>query len=105
VTLVKEAKKENITALEVAKCLLDFDFYAPTIYFPLLIKEAMLIEPTETESKQTLDAMIAAMQKIKDLMQSSPKTIREAPSRLPCKRLDEVKAARDEFLVWQKHKD
>lgn len=102
VTLANEAKKEGITALDVAKCLLDFGFYAPSIYFPLLIKESMLIEPTETESKQTLDAMIAAMQNIKALMQTNPEVIREAPSRLPCKRLDEVKAAREAILVWEK---
>ncbi len=104
VTLAKEAHEKGVSALDVAKSLLDFGFYAPTIYFPSLVKESLLIEPTETESKQTLDAMIVAMQKIKKMMQDSPKEMANAPSRLPCKRLDEVKAARELILTWQQEK-
>jgi glycine dehydrogenase subunit 2 len=101
ITLAKEAKSYQLSAMDVAKRLLDEGFYAPTTYFPLLIPECFLIEPTETESKQTLDAFIDAMQRIWDEMQTTPEIIRSAPSRLPCKRLDEVKAARALDLVWK----
>ncbi len=101
ITLVKEAKQYELSAMDVAKRILDKGFYAPTTYFPLLIPECFLIEPTETESKQTLDAFIVAMQQIMAEIQSAPDKIRSAPSRLACKRLDEVKAARELNLVWK----
>lgn len=101
ITLSKEAKRYEISAMDVAKRILDAGFYAPTTYFPLLIPECFLIEPTETESKQTLDAFIAAMQQIWQEIESSPEKIRSAPSRLACKRLDEVKAARELNLVYK----
>ncbi len=102
ITLAQEAKSYGVTAWDVAKSVLDQGFYAPTTYFPVLIPECLLIEPTETESKQTLDDFIAAMKVIREQMTEHPDKIRSAPSRLPCKRLDEVKAARDLELVWQK---
>jgi glycine dehydrogenase subunit 2 len=104
VTLESEKKKSNVTAMDVAKSLLDEGFYAPTIYFPLLVPECLLIEPTETESKQTLDDFIGAMKKIKQNIIQEPEKLRSAPSRLPCKRLDEVKAARELELVWKSKK-
>lgn len=102
ITLAKEFQTHGINALDVAKRLLDENFYAPTVYFPLLIKECLLIEPTETESKQTLDQWIDAMQKIKDEIRMAPENIKNAPSRLTCKRLDETRAARELDLVWKK---
>lgn len=104
VTLASEAKKYGITAMDVAKSLLDYGFYAPTTYFPLSIPECLLIEPTETESKQTLDQFIEAMKCILESILSEPEKVRAAPSRLPCKRLDDVKAARELDLVWQQKK-
>lgn len=101
VTLAFEAKKYGINAMDVAKSLLDYGFYAPTTYFPLLIPECLLIEPTETESKQTLDQFVTAMKLIREDILHEPEKIRSAPSRLPCKRLDEVRAARELELVWQ----
>ncbi|MGE3319715.1 MAG: aminomethyl-transferring glycine dehydrogenase subunit GcvPB [Candidatus Berkiella sp.] len=101
ITLAKEAKQYEISAMDVAKRILDAGFYAPTTYFPLLIPECFLIEPTETESKQTLDAFIVAMQQIWQEMQTESDKIRSAPSRLACKRLDEVKAARELNLVYK----
>lgn len=101
ITLIDEAKTKKITAMDIAKRILDAGFYAPTTYFPLLIPECLLIEPTETESKQTLDQFIAAMQLIWQEIHQDPDKILSAPSRLPCQRLDEVKAARELELVWQ----
>lgn len=103
ITLSKEAKNLEVTALDVAKAMLDEKIHAPTVYFPLLIPECLLIEPTETESKQTLDFMVDVMQKIWDNMHASPATLREAPKTLPCQRLDEVKAARELDLTWEQN--
>ncbi len=105
VTMRNEAKASQVNAMDVAKSLLDKDFYAPTTYFPTLIPESLLIEPTETESKQTLDKFIEAMAAIKEDINQHPEKVRDAPSRLPCKRLDEVKAARELEVVWQKVDD
>lgn len=101
VTLAAETKSHQVNAMDVAKRLLDYGFYAPTTYFPLLIPECLLIEPTETESKQTLDSFLDAMQKIYQEIQESPEKLRSAPSNLAVKRLDDVKAAREPQLVWQ----
>src|SRR5690606_30281949 len=102
-TLSKQAKTLNVTALDLAKALLDEGIHAPTIYFPLLISECVLIEPTETESKQTLDHMIAAMQKIWNIMHEDPSSLQGAPKTLSCGRLDEVKAARELELIFVGH--
>lgn len=101
VSLAPEQKNLSVSAMDVAKRLLDEGFYAPTTYFPLLIPECLLIEPTETESKQSLDAFVKAMGKIWKEMHQSPELTRKAPRRLACKRLDDVKAARELQLVWQ----
>ena len=86
---------DGIKALDVAKGLLDRDFYAPTIYFPLVVPEAIMVEPTETESKATLDAFAAAIKEIVAQAKESPKALHEAPHGLPVGRLDEVATARD----------
>lgn len=101
VTMQKEAKAHGVSAMDVAKALLDVGFYAPTIYFPTLVPECLLIEPTETESKQAIDFFIQAMTQIKQDIEHNSEKIRNAPSRLPCKRLDEVKAARQLELVYK----
>jgi len=95
ITLKQLKKDTGVTALDVAKRLLDYGFHAPTIYFPLLVPECLLIEPTETEDKQTLDHFVSAMTAILAEAKSTPETLKKAPHTLPIKRLDEVKAARE----------
>jgi glycine dehydrogenase subunit 2 len=94
VTLKQLAKQTGVTARDVAKGLLDKGFHAPTTYFPLLVPECLLIEPTETESKQTLDAFALAMAEILETARQQPEQLREAPVRMPVRRLDDVRAAR-----------
>ena len=85
----------EVTTLDVAKRLLDFGFYAPTIYFPMIVHGAIMIEPTETESKETMDSFIETMIKIKDEANSDPEIVKTAPHTTVVKRLDAVKAARE----------
>lgn len=101
ITLKKEAKELQITALDVAKRLLDYDFHAPTMYFPLLVPECLLIEPTETESKEVLDAFADALIQILKEAKTDPEVVRTAPHTLSVSRLDEVKAARELDLVYR----
>ncbi len=101
ISLVQEKKTYGVSALDVGKRLLDFGIHAPTMYFPLMIPECLLIEPTETESKDTLDEFIEVMRQIRQEMQECPEILRTAPHQLPIKRLDEVKAARQPVLVWK----
>lgn len=100
ITLKPITKQYGINALDFAKRLLDYGFHAPTIYFPLLVPECLLIEPTETESKQQLDEFVDAMISILDEAKTNPQLLHDAPSRLPVGRLDEVKAARELNLTW-----
>ncbi|NCD23215.1 MAG: glycine dehydrogenase subunit 2 [Spartobacteria bacterium] len=93
-------KLNGIKTLDVAKRLLDFGFYAPTIYFPLIVHEALMIEPTETESKETLDAFVDALRAIHAEALSDPERVRTAPHELPVKRLDELTAARNPNVAW-----
>ena len=86
--------------MDVAKCLLDKGFHAPTTYFPALVPECLLIEPTETESKQTLDAFADALAEILDLARRDPQRVKGAPWTLPVRRLDDVRAAREPDLAW-----
>jgi glycine dehydrogenase subunit 2 len=101
ITLQREAKELHITALDVAKRLLDYDFHAPTMYFPLLVPECLLIEPTETESKQAVDAFADALIQIMEEAKTNPALLKNAPYNLPVRRLDEVKAARELDLVFK----
>jgi glycine dehydrogenase subunit 2 len=89
----RQAKK-SVRAIDIATALIDRGFHPPTVYFPLTVKEAMMIEPTETESKETLDAFIAAMIGIAELAESDPEAFAEFPATTPVSRLDEVLAAR-----------
>lgn len=101
ITLKNEAKELHITALDVAKRLLDYDFHAPTMYFPLLVPECLLIEPTETEAKEVLDAFADTLIKILEEAKTNPELLKNAPHHLPVRRLDEVKAARELDLVYR----
>jgi len=94
-------KRYGIRALDIAKYLIDKGFYPPTIYFPTVVKEALMIEPTETESKETLDRFISAMIEIANLAKERPQALKDAPKTAPVKRLDEVKAAREPKLRWE----
>lgn len=89
----------EIRALDIAKRLLDFGFHPPTNYFPLIVHEALMIEPTETESKQTLDAFVDALITIAEEARTNPEILKTAPHRTPVGRVDEVKAAKDLILA------
>lgn len=95
ITLNPEKKNYEITAMDFAKRLLDYGFHAPTTYFPLLVPECLLIEPTETESKEELDAFVTVMKTIREEAINKPDLLKNAPHTLPVKRLDDVKAARE----------
>jgi glycine dehydrogenase subunit 2 len=87
-------REHGITALDVAKRLMDYGFHPPTIYFPLIVPEALMVEPTETEAKETLDAFAEAMLAIAREAEESPELLKRAPHGRPVGRLDEVKAAK-----------
>jgi len=93
-------KEHGVQALDIAKALIDAGFHPPTAYFPLIVKDALMIEPTETESKETLDAFAAAMKAIAAKAKTSPDTLRAAPVSTPVSRPDEVKAAKDMDFVY-----
>ena len=88
----------NIHALDIAKRLIDYKFHPPTNYFPLIVHEALMIEPTETENKETLDKFVGAMLKIAQEARETPELLREAPHNAPIRRADELKAAKDLVL-------
>jgi glycine dehydrogenase subunit 2 len=99
----KELKDATgVTAMDIAKRLLDKGFHAPTTYFPMLVPECLLIEPTETESKETLDAFVAAMKEIREEALADAAMVKGAPYTQPVRRLDDVKAARELDLAWKK---
>jgi glycine dehydrogenase subunit 2 len=93
--------EHGVQTLDVAKRLLDHGFYAPTIYFPLVVKGALMIEPTETESKETLDEFVTAMLAIAEEARTDPNRLREAPHTTRVSRLDETRAARRPVLRWR----
>ncbi len=101
VTLKGEAREYDATAMDFAKRLLDFGFHAPTTYFPLLVPECLLIEPTESESREELDGFIDAMVAIREEAAGNIETLKQAPHSQPVRRLDEVRAARELDLVWK----
>ena len=102
ITLSKQAKELGVTAMDFAKRMLDYGYHAPTTYFPLLVPECWLIEPTETESPDELVGFIEAMQKIQQEAEQTPDLVKGAPFTQPVRRLDDVKAARELDLVWAK---
>jgi len=101
VTLRRLKEDTGVTAMDVAKRLLDKGCHAPTTYFPMLVPECLLIEPTETESKDTLDAFVEAMRQILEEAHRDPQLLKTAPHTTPVRRLDEVKAARELDLAWR----
>jgi len=98
----RQKREHDVRTLDIAKRLLDFGFHAPTIYFPLIVDEAMMIEPTETESRETLDHFIDAMIKIAKEAEDHPEVLHDAPHHTPVGRLDETAAARKPILRYTK---
>ena len=98
----KRQKAKGVRTLDIAKRLLDYGFHPPTIYFPLVVDEAIMIEPTETESKETLDAFIDAMKAIAKEADENPEILHTAPHNTPVRRLDETTAARKLDLCWER---
>jgi glycine dehydrogenase subunit 2 len=101
ISFAKEAKELGVSAMDIAKRLLDYGYHAPTTYFPLLIPECFLIEPTETESPDELDGFAEALIKIMEEARTTPEMVRNAPHTMPVRRLDDVRAARELDLVWR----
>src|SRR5213596_3620607 len=100
-------REHGVSALDVAKRLMDYGFHPPTIYFPLIVPEALMIEPTETEAKETLDAFADAMLAIAREAAGQPELLKEAPHVRPIKRLDEVRAAKQPVVRYrfEQHED
>jgi glycine dehydrogenase subunit 2 len=101
VTVAPQKKQSGVTALDFSKSLLDRNIHAPTNYFPLLVPECLLIEPTETEAKETLDEFVAAMADLLKLANENPQAMKDAPVTTPVRRLDDVKAARELDVAWR----
>jgi glycine dehydrogenase subunit 2 len=101
ITLKKEAAELHVSAMDFAKRLLDLGYHAPTTYFPLLVPECLLIEPTESEAKEVLDGFMDALERIREEARTTPEIVTTAPHTLPVKRLDEVRAARQLDLAWK----
>ena len=97
----KKQKGNGVSGLDIAKRLLDYGIHAPTMYFPLIVEEALMIEPTETESKETLDEFVEVMKQIDKEVSEDPDLLKSSPHFLPVTRLDEAKAARQPYLRWQ----
>jgi glycine dehydrogenase subunit 2 len=101
VLTARKAKAQGVTAKDIAKRLIDLGAHPPTIYFPLIVPEALMIEPTETESKASLDGFIAAVGQIVEEIAHDPEVVKTAPHQAPVGRLDEVRAARQLDLRWR----
>jgi glycine dehydrogenase subunit 2 len=100
VTVARQKKENGVTALDFSKSLIDRGIHAPTNYFPLLVPECLLIEPTETEAKETLDEFVEVMGELLVLSRENPQAMKDAPVTLPVRRLDDVKAARELDIAW-----
>lgn len=97
----RRQKAKGVHTVDIAKRLLDYGLHPPTVYFPLIVDEALMIEPTETESKRTLDAFIEAMKEIARDVENDPEILHSAPHNTPVRRMDDVRAARNPDLRWQ----
>jgi glycine dehydrogenase subunit 2 len=93
--------RSGVSTLDIAKRLLDYGYHPPTIYFPLVVSGALMIEPTETETPETLDGFIEAMRAIAQEAKSDPELVKQAPHSTPVRRLDEARAARKPLLRWE----
>jgi len=98
----QKQKDQGVSTLDIAKRLLDFGFHPPTIYFPLIVHEALMVEPTESESKETLDEFIRVLHQIAEEVDTQPDMVKEAPHNTVVARLDETQAARNPVLKWNK---
>lgn len=96
-----DVQAAGVHTIDVAKRLIDYGFHPPTVYFPLIVHESLMIEPTETESVETLDGFVEALLRIADEGRSDPDLLHEAPHNAPVRRLDEVRAAKDLILRWE----
>jgi glycine dehydrogenase subunit 2 len=105
ITLKKEARDFHVSAMDFAKRLLDLGYHAPTTYFPLLVPECLLIEPTESEAKEVLDGFMDALEQIRHEAESNPELLHDAPQTLPVKRLDEVRAAKQLDLAYHNNSE
>ena len=94
-------KSTGVTTMDVAKRLLDYGYHAPTIYFPLLFRESMMIEPTENESKNTIDGFIEALRKIAQEASEMPEIVKKAPHTTPISRVDDVLAAKYPIITYK----
>jgi glycine dehydrogenase subunit 2 len=101
ITLKRQAREQGVTAMDFAKRLLDHGYHAPTTYFPLLVPECLLIEPTETESREELDGFVDALVAIAREAGSDAATLKSAPHTMPVRRLDDVRAARQLDVAWK----
>lgn len=101
----KQKDQHGVSTLDIAKRLLDHGYHPPTIYFPLIVEEAMMIEPTETESRETLDSFVKSMQEIAREAVEEPEVVENAPHTTPVRRLDETRAARQPDVVWEPEED
>ena len=101
VTVAPQKKTSGVTALDFSKALLDYGIHAPTNYFPLLVPECLLIEPTETESKDTLDQFVAVMTELLAKAGADPEALKQAPRATPVRRLDDVKAVKELDVAWR----
>lgn len=99
-TFAREAKELGVNAMDIAKRMLDYGMHSPTTYFPLLVPECFLIEPTETESLEELDRYVDALIAIRQEAETDPEYLKQAPYTTPVRRLDDVKAARELDLTW-----
>ncbi len=97
----RHKEKYGVSTLDIAKMLLDYGVHPPTIYFPLIVHEAIMIEPNETETKETLDRFVDIMKEIDEISRKKPERVQNAPYNTPVRRLDNVKAAREPVLKWK----
>jgi glycine dehydrogenase subunit 2 len=95
-------KARGVRAMDIAKRLIDYGIHPPTMYFPMIVSECIMVEPTETEARATLDEFVDVMRKIADEALSEPDRLHQAPWTTPVRRVDEVKAAREPNLRWRK---
>jgi glycine dehydrogenase subunit 2 len=100
VSSAKGLKKHGVRAMDVAKRLIDLGYHPPTVYFPLVVEEALMVEPTETESRETIQGLAEALVQISHEAETDPELLHEAPQTTPVRRPDEARAARDLRLRW-----
>ena len=105
VSSAKHLKRHGVRGMDVAKRLIDLGFHPPTVYFPLVVEEALMVEPTETESKETIDALGAALNRVAQEAGSDPALLHDAPVSTPVRRPDEARAARDLRIRWMPNRD